>query len=101
MKAVKTVRELITEDNSSLTFFSELEKSITKEASGQKKTIAYQENETVQKKKTQNGEIQSTLCKKNENTKIPFKKVTLSISGDGKYHETERYCVGKIGCCFE
>ena len=42
-KAIKTVRDLITENNLSLTFFSELEKSITKEASGQPKTIAMQE----------------------------------------------------------
>ena len=50
MKAIQTVRDLITEDNSSLTFFSELEKSITKEASGQKQTSAITENETKQKK---------------------------------------------------
>ena len=36
MKAVDSVRHLISEDNSSLTFFSELEKSITIKASGHK-----------------------------------------------------------------
>ena len=50
MNAVKTVRDLITEDNSSLTFFLELEKSITKEASGQTKTNAIQEKETMKNK---------------------------------------------------
>ena len=35
MKAVHTVRDLINENNSSLSFFSELEKSITNKASGQ------------------------------------------------------------------
>ena len=36
MKAVHTVRDSINENNTTLSFFSELEKSITKEASGQK-----------------------------------------------------------------
>ena len=36
MKAVHTVRDSINENNTTLSFFSELEKSITKKASGQK-----------------------------------------------------------------
>ena len=36
MKAVDSVQDLISEDNSSLTFFSELEKSIALKALGQK-----------------------------------------------------------------
>jgi hypothetical protein len=35
MKAVDTVRDLINENSSSLSFFLELEKTITKKASGQ------------------------------------------------------------------
>ena len=35
VKAIHTVRDLMNEDNLSLTFFLELEKSITKKASGQ------------------------------------------------------------------
>ena len=52
IKAVHTVRDLINEDNSSLTFFSGLEKSITKKASGQKQNTAVHKNETMQKKST-------------------------------------------------
>ena len=50
MKAIQTVRDLINNNNTSLTFFSELEKSITKEASEQKQTIANKENKAMQKK---------------------------------------------------
>ena len=42
MKAIQTVRELINEDNSSLTFFFEL-------ALEQKQTIANKENKAMQK----------------------------------------------------
>ena len=52
MKAIKTVRELTHEDNSSLTFYSELEKSKRK--------------------------LKIPYARKNEDTKIPFEKVTLS-----------------------
>ena len=66
MRATKIVhmQALNTEDNSLLTFFLELEKSITKEASGQKQkqTSANQENKTVQKKL------------KRENSKCPIQK---------------------------
>ena len=45
-----TVRELIHEDNTSLTFYSELEKSITKETVVQNQTDTKQEKHTTQKK---------------------------------------------------
>ena len=54
METTKTVQELIRENNLSLTFYSELEKSISKETSEEKQTTA--------KKKTQ-----KTV--KNENSK--------------------------------
>ena len=91
MNAIKTVRELIHEDNSSLTFYSELEKSITKEALEQKQTVINQENETMQKK-LKKRKFKVPYARKNEDTKIPF---------DGKYHGTERHFVGKIRCGFE
>ena len=56
MKAIHTAQELINEDSSSLTFFSEREKSITKEASEHKQTIPSEENAAMQKK-TRNAKI--------------------------------------------
>ena len=58
-----TVRELIHEDNTALTFYSELEKSITKETVVQKQTVTNQKKHTTQKK-LQKIKIQSTICKK-------------------------------------
>ena len=50
MKAVHTVRDLINENNTLLSFFLELEKSITKKASGQEQQhTAMKENKTSQK----------------------------------------------------
>ena len=49
MSAV-TVRDLIHEDNTSLTFYSELGKSITKEPMEQKQAVTNQEYQTMQKK---------------------------------------------------
>ena len=45
-----TVRELIHEDNTPLTFYSELEKSITKETVVQKQTVTKQKKHRMQKK---------------------------------------------------
>ena len=45
-----TVRELIHEDNTSLTLYSELEKCITKETVVQKQIVTKQEKHTTQKK---------------------------------------------------
>ena len=58
-----TVQELIHEDNTSLTFYSELEKSITKETVLQKQTVTKQEK-TYNAEKTSKKKIQSTICKK-------------------------------------
>ena len=53
MKAVHTVQDLMNENNSSLSFFSELEKSITKKAPGQEQQhTAMKENKNLQKKST-------------------------------------------------
>ena len=77
MKAVKTVQYLITEDNSSLTFFLELEKSVTKKALGQTKTNAIQEKETI-KKKLKKRKFKVPYATKNEEKKIPSEKWTHS-----------------------
>ena len=45
-----TVRELIHEDNTSLTFYSELEKNITKEAVVQKQTVTNQIQKNIQRR---------------------------------------------------
>ena len=57
-----TVRELIHEDNTSLTFYSELEKSITKETVVQKKN-SHKTGKTYNAEKTPKEKIQSTICK--------------------------------------
>ena len=64
MKAIETVQALITEDNLFLTFFLKLEKSITKEASGQKHCCNH-ENKTVQ-----------TKAQKRENSKYLLQEKT-------------------------
>ena len=61
MKSVNLVRDLISEDNRSLTFFSELEKSITIKAMRHKHNI--EEPKTAQKK-TCKKKVQGSLCKK-------------------------------------
>ena len=80
-----TVRELIHEDNTSLTFNSELEKSITKEAVVQKQTITNQEKQTVTnrekqstQKKLQKRKFKIPYARKHEDARIPSEKVTLS-----------------------
>ena len=72
-----TVRELIHEDNTSLTFYSELEKSITKETVVQKQTVTKQEKHTTQKK-LQKRKFKVPYARKNEDTRIPSEKVNLS-----------------------
>ena len=56
-----TVRGLIHEDNTSLTFYSELEKNITKEALVQ--TNGHKSGKTYNTEKTPKEKIQSTICK--------------------------------------
>ena len=78
MKAVHTVRDSINENNSSLSFFSELEKSITKKASGQEQQhTAMKENKTSQKASIK-GKFNVHFARKNSEKKIPFKKVAFS-----------------------
>ena len=78
MKAVHTVRDSINENNTTLSFFSELEKSITKEASGQKQQqTATKENKTSQKTST-NKKFKVPFAKKNSEEKIPTEKVSFS-----------------------
>ena len=61
--AITTVRELIHEENLSLTFYSELEKSITKEALEQKKSCyKLRKQNNADKTKTEN--LYSTIRKK-------------------------------------
>ena len=78
MKAVHTVRDSINENNSSLSFSSELEKSITTKASGQ-------EQQNTAMKENKNSQIASTkkkfkvpFARKNSEEKIPFEKVSFS-----------------------
>ena len=61
MKAVDSVRDLITEDNLSLTFFSESENSITIKALGQKQHAAEKEALSSAKKRKVQRNIK-TLC---------------------------------------
>ena len=63
MKAVHTVRELITEDNSSLTFYSELENPSLKSI-GTRTTTYCNEGKQNIAEKINKKKIQSTLCKK-------------------------------------
>ena len=73
MKAVHTVRDSINENNTTLSFFSELEKSIITKASGQKQQqTATKENNTSQKR------FKVPFAKKNSEEKIPTKKVSFS-----------------------
>jgi len=78
MKAVQTVRDLINEDNSSLTFFSELEKSITKKALGdEQQHTAMKKNELMQIKSTKR-KFKVPFARKNEEEAIPFEKESFS-----------------------
>ena len=78
IKAVHTVRDSINENNSSLSFSSELEKSITKKASGQKQQhTAMKENKTSQTKSTKR-KFKVPFAKRNSEKMIPFEKVFLS-----------------------
>ena len=78
MKAVKPVRDSINENNTTLSFFSELEKSITKDASGQKQLqTATKENNTSQKKSTKR-KFKVPFARRNSEDKIPCEKVSFS-----------------------
>ena len=77
MISAVTVRELIHEDNTSLTFYSELEKSITKETVVQNQTDTKQEKHTMQKK-LQKRKFKVPYARKNGDTRIPSETVNLS-----------------------
>ena len=64
MEAIVTVRELIRENNVTLAFYSELEKSITKDILGEKLYVANEEEKTLQIN-NQKTKIPSTIHKKN------------------------------------
>ena len=98
MKAVHSVRDLMNEDNSSLIFFSELEKSITKKASGQEQQhTAMKENELCRKNQQQ--ENSKYPLKEKFRRRDPFRKRIFFISRDGKYHRTEKHYIGKVSWC--
>jgi len=91
MKAVHTVRDSINENNTTFSFFSKLEKSITKKASGQKQQqTATKEKKTSQKTST-NKKFKVPFAKKNSEEKDPNRKRFFFISRDGKYPGTEKY----------
>ena len=75
-EAVYTVRELINENNVSLSFFSELEKSITKKASGQEEQ---QQHIATQKKSTKR-KFKVPFARRSEKEKIPSEKESFSVA---------------------
>ena len=91
------VQELIHEGNMSLKFNSEFEKSISKEAVVQKQTVKNQEiklsriRKTNQRRKNSKRENSKYhMQEKNEDTRIPSKKVPLSSAEMAKYHGTKK-----------
>ena len=76
MTAIKTARELIHEDNSSLTFYR-VGKIYHKRNIGTK-TNCYKPRKRNNAEKTQKRKFKVPYARKNEDTKIPFEKVTLS-----------------------
>ena len=81
MKAVDSVRDLISEDNSSLTFFLELKKYITTKALRQKQIGAEkdkeEEKQTTQKKHAKR-KFMVPFAKRNEESQIPIENEALS-----------------------
>ena len=63
MEAVHTVRDSINENNTTLSFFSELEKSITKEASGQNNN-KLQRRKIILRRKSSKYPLQGKIQKK-------------------------------------
>ena len=66
MKAVDSVRDLISEDNPSLTFFSELEKSITIKVLGQTQNAEETEDKQTTQKKLGKRKCKVPFAKRNE-----------------------------------
>ena len=84
-----TVRELLHEDNTSLTFYSELEKSMTKETA-----VTNQEKHTMQKK-LQKRKFKVPNARKNEDTRIPYEKANLSSAEMANTMEQKNTLLGK------
>ena len=81
LQAIKLVRELIHEDNTSLSFHSEIEKSITKTTSDEKITATLELDKTTQRDYT-------NATQENDNTKnerkVKKKEIQSPISKKGK-----------------
>jgi len=97
MKSVNLVRDLISEDNRSLTFFSELEKSITIKAWGHKHNI--EETKSAQKKLAKR-KFKVPFAKRNEASQIPTEKVALSSAKKEGAMDQKKTMLGKSdgGC---
>ena len=74
MKAVDSVRDLISEDNPSLTFFSELEKSITLKALEKNKIMRKQKKDNLHRKNLQKENLKSPLQKEMKQVRSQSKK---------------------------
>ena len=90
--SVNLVRDLISEDNRSLTFFSELEKSITIKASGHKHK---NEEPITAQKKLAKRKFKVPVAKTNEASQIPNEKVSLSSAKKEGAMDHESTTLGK------
>ena len=78
-----------------LSFFSELEKPITKKASGQEQQrTAMKENKTLQKKSTKR-KFKVPFARKNEEEEIPFEKESFSSAEMVNTMEKKNTTLGK------
>jgi len=93
--SVNLVRDLISEDNRSLTFFSELEKSITIKASGHKHK---NEEPITAQKKLAKRKFKVPVAKTNEASQIPNEKVSLSSAKKEGAMDHESTMLGKSDC---
>ena len=93
--SVNLVRDLISEDNRSLTFFSELEKSITIKASGHKHK---NEEPITAQKKLAKRKFKVPVAKTNEASQIPNEKVSLSSAKKEGAMDHESTMFGKSVC---
>jgi len=91
-RSVNQVRDLISEDNRSLTFFSELEKSITIKASGHKHK---NEEPITAQKKLAKRKFKVPVAKTNEASQIPNEKVSLSSAKKEGAMDHESTTLGK------
>ena len=94
IQGIKLVRELIHEDNTSLSFYSEVEKSITKAASEEKITSTFNwtkqlKRTTQMQRKKRTIQIQRKKSPKKENSKITFAKKEKQNYSDHIPHRRE------------